>query len=67
MEIANIYGGCQINFEDDFVKVYDPVGNEIYSGMEDYEPYKYEDWIWDNKRNYYTWNGYIKVCVNSQK
>lgn len=50
-------------YEDDIVIVYDKDDKVIYQGMEDYEPNKYEGWIWNEENQYYTWNGLIKVCV----
>lgn len=53
----------QISFEDDMVKVFNKDGQEIYSGMEDYEPMKYDDWRWDSTDRVYRLDGYIKVCI----
>ena len=55
--------GKRIQYEDDLVVVYDPSGEEIYKGMEDYEPMKDENWKWDMFHGYYTLNGYVKVCL----
>ena len=55
--------GKRIQYEDDLVVVYDPSGEEIYKGMEDYEPMKDENWKWDMFHGYYTFNGYVKVCL----
>ena len=54
-------GGSRINYDDDSVVVYKN-GKEVYSGIEDYEPMKREDWTWDNFRGCYTHGDYIKVC-----
>ena len=55
--------GKRIEYEDDMVVVYDPAGNVIYKGIEDDEPMKRENWRWNNIRNYYYLNGYVKVCL----
>ena len=55
--------GKRIEFEDDMVIVYDPAGNIIYKGIEDYEPMKDENWRWNNIHNYYVLDGYVKVCL----
>ena len=55
--------GKRIQYEDDVVVVYDPAGNVIYKGIEDDEPMKRENWRWNNIRNYYYLNGYVKVCL----
>lgn len=58
-----ILSGRRINFEDDLVVVKKD-GKTIYKGMEDYEPMKYEDWKWDNKKGLYTLTGgYTKECI----
>ena len=65
--------GKKINFEDDLVVVYDAeTGEQIYSGLEDYEGMKDEPWKWDNSLGAYRLeadvNGkhysYIKNCVD---
>lgn len=57
--------GKRINYEDDIVVVYDKSGGVIYKGEEDYEPMKYEDWKWNNEKQYYTLgDDYIKVCLD---
>jgi len=55
--------GKRIDYEDDLVVVYDANGNEIYKGLEDYEPMKYEDWEFDNSLGAYRLDGYVKVCL----
>lgn len=57
----------RINYDDDFVVVM--VGSqEIYKGIEDYEPMKDEPWKWDEKEKAYflTENGktYKKICID---
>lgn len=57
------YPRKRIDYDDDFVVVYDDSGNQIYKGIEDYEPMKDENWAWDNSEQIYRCNGYIKVCL----
>ena len=52
----------RIEYEDDFVVVYDKDGSVVYRGMEDYEPYKDEPWRFDEKQGVYTLNGMTKKC-----
>ena len=58
--------GKRINYDDNIVIVYNGK-EEIYRGLEDYEPLKYEPWRWDDKGKHYklTINGskLIKVCI----
>lgn len=53
-----------IEYEDDLVVVYDSGGEEVYKGLEDYEPYKDENWEWDSNSNTYKCNGFTKVCLD---
>lgn len=53
----------EIEYEDDIVVVYDSNGNELYRGLEDYEPNKYEPWVYNEKTGEYTYNGMRKVCL----
>ena len=62
--IEKIEGGKRINFDDDLVKVYQN-GEEIYKGLEDYEPMKDAPWKWDNTNKWYTYKDMIKVCVEN--
>lgn len=55
-----------INFEDDTVIVYDG-DEEIYRGIEDYEPMKDENWKWDEKTKSYVFDNYRKICLESLK
>ena len=55
--------GNRIEFEDQLVIVYDKKGNEIYRGLEDYEPMKYEDWKFDSSIGAYRFKDFIKDCV----
>lgn len=55
--------GKRINYEDDLVRVFDKDGNEVYSGMEDYEPMKDEDWKFDKDLGAYRLDDFIKVCI----
>lgn len=54
----------RINFDDDLVIVYDEEDNEIYRGLEDYEPMKDENWKWDNSSNSYLLDKYRKICLD---
>lgn len=53
----------RINYDDDFVIVYHK-GVQIYSGLEDDEPMKYENWVWNEKNKQYEFGNYTKVCVS---
>lgn len=53
-----------ISFDDDIVIVFDENGEVIYKGMEDYEPMKNEDWIWDRKSKSYKLDKYTKICID---
>lgn len=56
--------GKKIEYEDDLVAVFDKNGKEIYKGLEDDEPMRYENWKWDSYNRYYTLDDeYIKVCL----
>lgn len=55
--------GKRIQYEDDLVIVRDKNGKVIYKGLEDYEPYKYELWVWDDTKGLYTLDGMTKECV----
>lgn len=54
----------EIEYEDDIVIVYDSNGNELYRGLEDYEPNKDEPWVYNVKTREYTYNGMRKVCLD---
>ena len=54
----------QIEFEDDIVIVCDEKGNVLYRGIEDYEPFKNENWKYDALNNVYTFRGMTKKCLN---
>ena len=61
--------GDKIKYEDDLVVVTEK-GKEIYKGLEDYEPMRYEPWVWkfttkSGKGHYELQNGRYKkykVC-----
>lgn len=55
--------GKRIQYEDDLVIVRDKNGKVIYKGLEDYEPYKRELWVWDDTKGLYTLDGMTKECV----
>lgn len=58
----------KIDYEDDMVIVIrvNPNGLEnVYVGLEDYEPSKNENWIWDNYLRAYICENYCKVCMGS--
>ncbi len=56
------YQRKRIDFEDDIVIVFED-GNQIYKGIEDYEPMKDADWKWDNNIKAYVLDNYIKICL----
>jgi len=56
------YQRKRIDFEDDIVIVFED-GNQIYKGIEDYEPMKDADWKWDNNIRAYVLDNYIKICL----
>lgn len=58
------YPRKQIEFEDDFVIVYE-IDEIIYKGIEDYDPMKDVDWKWDNTNKIYTYGNFIKICVDA--
>lgn len=58
----NSYQRKRIDFEDDIVIVFED-GNQIYKGIEDYEPMKDADWKWDNNIKAYVLDNYIKICL----
>lgn len=61
---------CRINFDDDFVIVFDSNDTEIYRGIEDYEPMKDAEWIWNEGEQCYKYTDPIsreyfrKVCLD---
>ncbi len=57
------YNRKRIDFDDDLVIVFDKNDQQIYKGIEDYEPMKDEDWKWDPSENVYRLNKYIKICL----
>ena len=60
--------GGRINYEDDLVVVLNAKGKKIYSGIEDYEPNKYEAWRFvtttKTGKGHYEWNGFRKYRVD---
>ncbi len=54
----------QIDYEDDIVVVYDASGKCVYKGSEDFEPMKDCDWKWNNKKEQYEYDEYIKICLD---
>ena len=52
-----------INYEDDIVVVFNEKGEEIYKGLEDYEPMRREPWEYDFDIDAYRFENYIKVCI----
>lgn len=58
------YNRKHIEFEDDIVIVFDENESQIYKGIEDYEPMRYENWQWDNSEKIYKCGGYIKICLD---
>ena len=56
----------RIDFDDDLVVVIDITNNnEVYRGIEDYEPMKNENWKWNEKEQCYTFDKYKKYCLNN--
>jgi hypothetical protein len=62
--LFNSYNRKRIDFEDDLVIVFDNSENQIYKGIEDYEPMKDCDWKWDDSIKAYKYNDYIKICLD---
>ena len=60
----NTYIRKQIDAEDDIVIVFDEEDNQIYKGIEDYEPMKDCDWKWYNDIQAYKYLGYLKICLD---
>ena len=54
----------EIDAEDDLVKVFNGE-EEIYAGLEDYEPMKDENWKWDSNEKCYVLDNYKKFCYES--
>jgi len=55
----------RIQYEDNIVIVYDKDGKEVYRGLEDYEPMKDDEWVYDEKADIYRMKGYgyTKKCI----
>lgn len=63
--VRNAPSGKRLNYDDDYVTVYDADGRVDYQGINDYSPYKYEDMKWDEKaKNYKLPRGYRLVVRN---
>ena len=60
----NSFQRKRIDYEDDIVIVYDNAENQIYKGIEDYEPMKDEDWRWKDDIKAYVYKDYIKICLD---
>jgi len=56
-------GKGRIEYEDDLVIVYNDKGEVAYKGIEDYDPNKDEDWVWDEKIVGYRYKGWTKFVV----
>ena len=60
----------RIQFEDDVVVVFDNKNQEVYRGLEDYEPNKRGDWVWDQSIQGYKlfsndkFAGWVKYCLD---
>lgn len=54
----------RIQYDDDMVVVYDKDGKEVYKGLEDYDPYKDENWRWNDALGGYQCNGMTKYCLD---
>lgn len=53
----------KIEYDDDFVIVYNAQGREVYRGCEDYEPNNNEPWAWNESDRAYYCNGWKKICL----
>ena len=53
----------RIQYEDDIVRVFNEKGEEVYKGLEDYDPNKDLDWRYNENKNRYEYRGWIKVCI----
>ena len=53
----------RIEYEDDIVRVFNEKGEEVYKGLEDYDPNKDLDWRYNETRNCYEYKGWTKVCI----
>jgi len=60
----NVPSRGRVLFEDDLVRVFNEKGEEVYKGMEDYDPNKDLAWEYKEERNRYEYNGWIKVCTD---
>lgn len=58
------YARKRIDAEDDLVIVFNESEQQIYKGIEDYEPMKDCDWKWDSSTQAYNYNGYVKICLD---
>lgn len=55
----------RIEFDDDLVVVIDTKTNqEIYRGIDDYEPMKDMPWQWNSKEKSYYLDHYKKYCLD---
>lgn len=64
-KVFNNFDKKQIEYDDDLVLVYDDSNsNLIYKGIEDFEPMKDCDWIWNSSMNLYQYENYIKICLD---
>ena len=52
----------RISFEDDLVVVHQN-GAKVYSGLEDYEPMKNAEWVWNEQKKQYEFKDFVKVCI----
>lgn len=64
MEKYKNYKRKKIDYEDDFVIVFDEDGSIVYKGIEDYEPMNREDWKWNAEERIYTYKNFIKIGID---
>lgn len=62
-----IMKGKRVNFDDDVVIVYEN-GKMVYKGLQDYNPFRDDNWKWNEKEKHYTMEDgnykYIEVCLD---
>ena len=53
----------RIEYDDDLVRVFNEKGEEVYKGLEDFDPNKDLAWEYKEERHRYEYKGWIKVCL----
>lgn len=64
VNLKNIRGTRRINYDDDLVVVYNGDGEIEYKGIDDFNPYKDDDWVWDESIKGYRCGDYIQICID---